>query len=418
LVAFFIQYAEAQREDHKALDIENSNLFAALQIAFDDALGDDLIRGADALCGYLDARGLYPMADLHLERAVQAAESLGDTVAQASLLCKLGLILIHCGRLEDAERRLQEGLELAHRAASLEGMSGVTSSILGYLGLAAYFRNDYGRMEPYLLEALTLARSLGQIETVCRLLEGLNENAQRRGDYAAAQALCREGLALARQLENPELISGLLKSLANALFESGGNDDEVNICLRESLSVARGLGHPRVICTSLLSLGYIACQRGDYEPAEIYLQEALQLMQGVDFPMERVFILCTLGLVAHGHRMYDREAAYLREGLAVARRVGMAVLIAPIQNAWGWLYYEQQSWNAAAQAFSEALDISRQTGVCVHIAQALYGLARLAAVRGDLSEARYNGMEILAILEAIGHRTEAQVRAWLSQLAG
>jgi tetratricopeptide (TPR) repeat protein len=223
-------------------------------------------------------------------------------------------------------------------------------------------------------------------------------------------------LALARRLENPELISLLLKSLANVIFERGGDYTEVNVCLQESLALARELGHPRIICTSLLSVGYITCEHGDYESAEAALQEALGLMQGADFPMERIFILCTLGLTARGRRMYAQATDYLREGLALARQMEMAVLTAPIQNAWGWLHFEQQAWEAAAEAFSEALEISRQTGVRVQTAQALYGLARVAAARGDPTAANHHGEESLAILEAIGHRTRTDVQAWLSEL--
>jgi len=221
---------------------------------------------------------------------------------------------------------------------------------------------------------------------------------------------------LARRLANPELISLLLKSLANVIFESGGDSLEINACLQESLALTRELGHPRITCTSLLSLGYITCEQGDYEKADAVLQEALGLMQGADFPMERVFILGTLGLAARGRQRYDQAATYLHEGLALARQVEMAVLTAPIQNAWGWLHFEQQAWEAAAEAFSEALEISRQTGVRVQIAQALYGLARVAAARGGLAAAGHYGEESLAILEAIGHRTRMEVQAWLAEL--
>jgi tetratricopeptide (TPR) repeat protein/transcriptional regulator with XRE-family HTH domain len=408
MVAFFVRYAESQREVYDALDLEISNLLAALQVAFDHSLYTDLIRGAEALCTYLDVRGLYPQLELHLGRAIQAAESLGDEAAQASLLCKLGLALIHAGKLTTAEQNLQEGLQLAHQ-------EGTAALLLGYLGLAAYFRCDYDQMEKYLLEALPLARRARQDETLCRLLEGLSEAAQRRGNYAAAEVYCREGLALAHRLENQELISLLLKDLGNALFEKGGDYAEVSAYLQESLTAARDLGHLRIICTSLLSLGHVSCEHGDYELAEAYLHEALQLMHETDFPMERTFILCTLGLTALGREMYVQAADYLCEGLALSRRLGMAVLIAPIQNAWGWLHFKQKAWDAAAEAFGEALEISQQTGVRVQIAQALWGLAHLDMVVGNFAAAHQHGNESLTILETIGHRSQAEVRVWLSE---
>ena len=365
LVTFFAQYAETNQDDYPAIDLENANLFAALEIAFQRGLNADLVRGAEALSTYIDVRGLYPQAELHLGRAAQAAESLGDRAAQASLLCKLGLALIHAGQLAAAEQRLLAGLEITRHD---ESISPIAVLLLGYLGMLAYFRSDFGKMERYLQESLVLARAVHRDEATCQVLDGLSEAVQRRGDYAAAETYSREGLALARRIENPESISLLLKGLATVIFERGGDYAEVNACLQESLKLARELGHPRMLCETLLTAGYISCGHGDYEPAEAYLQEARQGLQGIDFPLPRVFVLCTLGLTARGREMYSQSAAYLSEGLTLARQVGIAVLIAPIQNAWGWLHIRQQEWDAAAQAFSDALGISRQTGICAQTA--------------------------------------------------
>ncbi|CAG0927029.1 Regulatory protein AfsR [Thermoflexales bacterium] len=413
MVAFFVQYAEMHHEAYSDLDLEITNIFAALQTAFERGLDKFLIQGSEALVDYWEARGLYTQAELHLSRAVQAATSLGDARASASLLGKLGLTLIHCGQLAAGEQRLREGLNVIRQVESAESIS---SLLLGYLGLVAYYRSDYARMESYLQEALSLARVAHETEMICRLLEGLNETAQHRGDYAAAEAYCREGLALARQLGNREMISLLLKSLAVVLFERGGDYTEVRQYLQESLAVAQELGHHRVICLSLLSLGYIADEYGDYEQAETCLLEALRLARKVDVPVERTYILGTLGLTARGRERYAQSAEYLREGLELARRVGIAVLIAPIENAWGWLYFKQNEWDAAEKAFSEALVVSRQTGTRLQIAQALYGLANVSAAQGALCTARQRGEESLAILNEIGHRTRAEVQAWLSTL--
>ena len=413
MVAFFMDYADAQRENYEALDLETSNLLTALQYAFDLGLGADLIRGAGASCSYLDARGLYPQIELHLNRAIEAAADLGDHAAQADLLCKLGLALIHAGQLETAEQRLLAGLELTRQEETLEPIAAL---LLGYLGMAAYFRSDFAKMESYLRESLTLARTARQEAAICQLLDGLSEAVQRRGDYAAAEAYSREGLALACQLENPELICLLRKGLATVVFERGGDYAEVSACLEESLQSARDLGHPRVLCEALLTAGYILCEHGDYEAAETDLQAAFQLLQKVDFPLPRIFVLCTLGMTARGRRRFDQAAAYLTEGLALARQVGMTVLVAPTQLAWGWLHIDQGDWEAAARAFSEALQISRQTNVRVQIGQALFGLAQVAALRGDFESAQRHGAESLSILEGIGHRTQAEVREWMSRL--
>jgi tetratricopeptide (TPR) repeat protein len=77
------------------------------------------------------------------------------------------------------------------------------------------------------------------------------------------------------------------------------------------------------------------------------------------------------------------------------------MLIAPIYNARRWLHLEQRELDAATKAFSEAFEISRQTGVRVEVAQALRGLAQVAAVQGGHESARRYAAERLSILEAI-----------------
>lgn len=413
MVTFFVEYTEAHRRDPAALDLEITNLLAALEAAFQKGMDALLLRGTSALIDYLEARGLYDQLELHLDRAIHSAELLEDKRAQAFLLCTLGEALIRQGKPVAAGERLQAGLALTRQLGSSEGIAAL---ILGHLGFIAYLRNDYDRMEQYFLQALPLARLSNEVETVCRLLEGLSETAQRRGDYAAAETYCREGVALARQLEDPELISILLKGLANVLFEKGGDQAEISTCLQESLAAAYESGHRRSICLSLLSLGYITCGFGDHGQAEGYLHGALALMRNGEFPVERTFVLCTLGVVMRECQLYPRSAAYLREALALAHQVGIEVLTASIQNAWGWLHARQGNWDAAAEAFSDALARARQTGDRVQIAAALHGLARAAAAQNKIELAATAGREAFMILETIGHRTREDVQEWLSTL--
>ena len=412
MVSFFVQFTERHRDDVAVLDAEISNILAALEQAFHLGRLAELVRGASALTAYLDVRGLYPQAALHLDRAVDAAASLGDRAAEAHLRCQLGLVFIHAGQLGEAEDHLTIALELTRRDESLRDTATV---ILGYLGLAAYYRSDLGAMERHLRQALAQARDLDQRDAVCQLLDGLSEVARRRGDLAAAESFAREGLSLARRMPSPVLVCLLLKGLATIVFERGGDPVEVEDCLAESLEIARGLGQPRLLAETLLSMGYILCERRDFAAATACLEDASGVLHQTDFALSRVFVLCTLGLTALGRELPAEAAARLTEGLALARQIGIAVLIPRVQIAWGWLHLRDHGLAAADDAFAEALAVSRQAGVPVETAQALYGLANVSAARGDLVAARRQGAESLAILDHAGHRLRAEVGAWLAR---
>ena len=412
MVSFFVRFAEDHQDDVAALDAECSNLLAALEQAFRQGRSAELVRGAGAVASYLDVLGLHPQATLHLGRAIDAAAALGDRAAEADLRCRLGLVFIHAGQLGAAEEQLTAGLELTRRDESLRNAAVV---IVGYLGLAAYYRSDIETMERCLRQALAQARDLDQRDAICQLLDGLSAVARRRGDLDSAEAFAREGLSLARRMRDPGLTCLLLAALATSITERGGDPAEVDACLAESRGIAGRLGRPRLLAETLLSAGYVLCERGDVEAAVACLEDALDVVRHTGFALPRVFVLCTLGLAELGRERYVEAAARLTEGLALARRLGIAVLVPRVQIAWGRLHLREKDLDAADDAFTEALAVARRAGDPVETAQALYGLARVSAARGDLVAAGNRGSESLAILERAGHHLRAEVSGWLAR---
>jgi TolA-binding protein len=79
---------------------------------------------------------------------------------------------------------------------------------------------------------------------------------------------------------------------------------------------------------------------------------------------------------------------------------------------WGELRLKRQELDAAGAAFREALERAPEGGKD-RIADALYGLARVALAQGNSDSARQQGQESLAIFESIGHGKAVEVRQWL-----
>lgn len=140
MVEYFIRYVETHETDFDALERETSTILAALQVAFERGMSTLLIRGAIPFSLFLESRGLYELAETYLQRAGQAARSLGDLAIQVK-------VLYHQGRIAD-------------------------------------LRGDAARAEALVQKALTLARQIGYSHTVCAPLE--NEVGQRIKDRAAA----------------------------------------------------------------------------------------------------------------------------------------------------------------------------------------------------------------------------------------
>ncbi len=139
MVEYFIRYVETYETDFDALERETSTILAALQVAFERGMSTLLIRGAIPFSLFLESRGLYELAETYLQRAEQAARSLGDLAIQVK-------VLYHQGRIAD-------------------------------------LRGNTARAEALMQKALTLARQIGYSHTVCAPLE--NEAGQRIKDRAA-----------------------------------------------------------------------------------------------------------------------------------------------------------------------------------------------------------------------------------------
>ncbi|HNC98543.1 MAG TPA: NB-ARC domain-containing protein, partial [Myxococcota bacterium] len=105
------------------LDPEAENILAALRHAHTYHLEDDLIRGANAFCPYLETRGLYTLAELHLTRAETAARTLSNPESLLVTLNNLGRMAQRRGDYPRAETCYREALFLAR--------SGVETPLLG-----------------------------------------------------------------------------------------------------------------------------------------------------------------------------------------------------------------------------------------------------------------------------------------------
>jgi uncharacterized protein HemY len=82
----------------------------------------------------------------------------------------------------------------------------------------------------------------------------------------------------------------------------------------------------------------------------------------------------------------------------------------------GELYIKQQELNMAFETFFNALKVAKEAGISKLVAEAVYGLARVTATRGNIVEARRQGQDSLTIFEANGDIKAVEVRQWLINL--
>jgi len=464
MAEFFATYAETYKDDYNALDLESSNMIAALQAAFDRGMKESLVKGANALYKFLDARGLYETAEVHLSRSLQAAESLGDTVGIVKTLLNLGTLTEKCGDYTQAEEYLQEGLTIAREIEHLEYISallnnlglvevdkgnyalaekywlealaiarktehyGGTSVILARLGFiaesradhnreighrerichllnslgwVALNRGDYGQAEDYLQESLSTARKIGHRRSFCDTMAGLGSVAAYRGDYGQAEEYLKEGLSIAREIENRGNVSNLLNGLGLVAM-SRGDYGQAEEYLQESLSIAREIGHRRSISMPLTNLGGVAMNRGDYAQAEEYLQESLSIAREIGHRRWISMPLASLGEIAMNRGDYTQAKEYLQEGLSIAREIGYCLGVSDTLSSLGLIAMNRGDHAQAEQYLQESLAIARKVGHREYISDTLNKWGELYLKQQKLDSAYAVFFEGLEIGREIG----------------
>ncbi len=410
LVAYVTTFVEEHRKDYELLELESKTIVAALEAAHNLGQRAALVRIVIACAPFLLLRGLYQLSELHLRRAQSAAGELNDLRALAALLLYLGEVAQHQGHYDQAGAAYQQGLTLARQAGDDERVC----ALLNDLGSLTWRRGEYTQAEAYLQEGLTLGRQLGDSERISKLLRILGSIAANRGEFAQSEAYLQEGLIHARQVGDREQICVLLSNLGATAGEQGHFAQSVAY-LQEGLTLARQIGHREQICVLLLNLGDAASELGNYEQAEASFQEGLMLARQIGHREWASILLLDLGMITRKQGNGVRAETYLQEGLDLARQIGRPRITANALYECGNLYLDQGQPERAGDSFREMLAIVPE-GDQELLALARYGLARAAATRGDLAEARRLGESSASALAAMGHRYAPEVREWLDSI--
>ena len=210
---------------------------------------DEALRKADGeqamLSAALEAQGMVALirgdvqqARSRFEEALTLCEPLGKSPLLASILCHLGEALSVEGMLGEAESRLHQARELAHRLSDRRALSEI-KRLLGVICL-------------------------------------------RRGDQPGALSYCQKALDQAQQTGLRHEISRALLSLGEAhaatLFDvSSEGEHPAWDCFRRAVALLREVGDEAELALALSALGRHLIERGRVGPGRATLREAMQL---------------------------------------------------------------------------------------------------------------------------------------------
>jgi tetratricopeptide (TPR) repeat protein len=236
-------------------------------------------------------------------------------------------------------RHLGEGFRWLEAVLGMGGTAGAEPErlarrralLLLVAGILATRHGDYDRAAALDEASLAIYRDLGHRKGMHGPLRELGVVAYHRGDYELAVRLGEQALAIAREFGNAPGSGLIICNLADAL-SARGDPDRARTLLEESLASLRQqeqrLPIANALVNTLLRLGSIECETGEYERAAESYRESLKLMwQYVGRAYETAACLEGVARVAATQGQPERAALLL--GASAALRDEMGTPLSP-----------------------------------------------------------------------------------------
>ena len=370
LIDYYIDYVEENWENFSALAIENTNIVAALEVAYQRKMQEKYVRLFSAFSRLFLRLGQIDVYERHVQRAYEAAQSVADVDGMMHVLFHLANLQDKRGEYEKGEGNVQRALKLARQHAPDHPMLGLTYA------------------------------------TGCRL-------ALSKCDYRLAEERANTALRLGLQRQD-KLVTQFAYAALAWTAGSVGKYQELEYYAQEILKRARQDNSHEFLCFGLLFLGQKKISEGEYDKAQEYAQECLDRANDINYDE---FACQALELLSQSERLqgkHQQAHEHAEEGLVRAQRNNIVRLAATMQIVLGEALLARKRIKEAEAVFREAQRTTPETLVRLH-AMALYGLARVEAAKGNLPAARTYGEESLKTLTEIGHYERESVSKFMQR---
>jgi predicted ATPase len=222
----------------------------------------------------------------------------------------------------EGRQRLEQLLELPQAAEATQGKADA-------FNLAGWLAHQLGDFESGLglsEESISIGREMGDMGKLSLGWALINKGFQLRyRDVATALHALEEGIAILQQLdESPQLCWGL--TVRGYLAYLQGNTTQAYAFTNESLALARKNNYKLESCSSMLFLGMLLYNQGDYDSARTNLEEALLIEDSAGDNTWAVHQ--GLGAIALLQGDHLQSVAYFERALAEHRQRGSKMHIA------------------------------------------------------------------------------------------
>ncbi len=282
--------------------------------------------------------------------------------------------------------------------------SAVLAKLLLGLGNLARTEDALATARLRVLESTRLFRELGDKRHAALALVRLGWLCAQEGDHAEARAYLEESVALAREVGDKWPLLAALSTLGDILQHA--ELPGARPVLEESLALAHELGDERIVASVLIFLSEIDLRQGDYAIAWSRREQALALSRENGRKINIALALGALGDLARLQGDYARARVLYEEAMPLWEGdvFGVGWILQNLGDV--ALYYGDAT--RAAELFKESLDHHKRAGEREYMAEALAGLAGVAAAVGQPEPAA----RLFGAAEALRDGTHLSIRVY------
>lgn len=238
------------------------------------AARDDFEAGAGTEAGVAPVHE-FRLAELarktgDLDEAITRDRALAQTThdLRRQVLAHLAVCLADAGSVDEAREAADQARERDRCTDFRE-----ECVVLKRLAYVAYFAGELDRQREYNVEAVELAREIGDRRQEALALQALGDSAFARRDWREALTWWEEAIAVHDDLGHREAEAALRANIGAAHHRLGELDDARD-AYEEALSSHRRFGAREPAAIALHALGALSAEQGDFDAAREQWQRA------------------------------------------------------------------------------------------------------------------------------------------------
>jgi len=288
-------------------------------------------------------------------------------------------------RLETEHDNLRAALEWS-LTAEQEAEAGLrlAGALAAFWRTRSYFSEGRERLSA----ALSQAESLGRTAARAKALEQCAMLAHHQSDWPASRSLWEESLAISRELgpSGRRVAAYSLIGLGRVATEVGDYETPAPL-FEQALATSRELNDFVLTGYTMQNLGWAALRSGNLDVAGVRLQEALAAYRKAGYRGGIAISLLGLGEVEARRGELGRATQLLEESLAVRHELGWKWGIGISLGSLGWVAMRQRDFARTRALLGESLAVRKDIGDRGGMAWCLERLAEVALSEDEAEKA-------------------------------